>query len=289
MKKHLGFLLVAAGFLACSHPGAGTRTTPMTALEAPASPGGAANSVVTAPIDGGEICDANFTGSSRCELHEDIRLLAQKAPAKPATPATTPAASPAKPPETATDAVPLTRRLIVYAANLSVGVFEPEKSAQASIELVEKLGGYMKSRTNNDVVLRVPTEQFFGFIKELEGYGHMSSRVINSQDITSQFVDLTIRLNNLLVTRTRLQAILEKARNVEETLAVERELNRVSGEIEQIKGRLRMFQNLVDFATVQISFFMRHGQGSVTPNPVKVDTPIYWIKRFDVVTLFRNY
>lgn len=272
MKKFLGFLIVAAGLLACTHPGAGTTPTPMTALEAAPSTGRSEGSVSSAPID-----------------EEDSRLLAQKAPGKPAAPATTPAASPANPPETATDAVPLTRRLIVYAANLSVGVFEPEKSAQASIELAEKLGGYMKSRTNNDVVLRIPAEQFFGFIKELEGYGHMSSRVINSQDITSQFVDLTIRLNNLLVTRNRLQAILEKARNVEETLAVERELNRVSGEIEQIKGRLRMFQNLVDFATVQVSFFMRHGQGSVTPNPVKVDTPIYWIKRFDIVTLFRNY
>jgi len=272
MKKYLGIWLVAAGFIACSHAGAGSLPRPMTAQVASPAPGATFSTVSSAPVDEG-----------------DTLLLAQKAPGKPATPATAPAAAGPKPPEAQTDAPPLARRLIVYAANLSVGVFEPEKSAQAAIELVEKLGGYMKSRTNNDVVLRVPADKFFGFIKELETYGHMASRVINSQDITSQFVDLTIRLNNLLVTRTRLQAILEKARNVEETLAVERELNRVSGEIEQIKGRLRMFQNLVDFATVQVSFFLRHGQDTVTPNPVKVDTPIYWIKRFDVVTLFRNY
>ncbi|MBU1070522.1 DUF4349 domain-containing protein [Myxococcota bacterium] len=271
MKKYLCVLLVSAGLLACSHGGAGTVPRPMDTGARTLTADTPPSVVPAAP-----------------SMDEDATLMAQRAPAKPATPATPPAANGPKEAETASDATPLTRRLIVYAAALSVGVFEPEKSAQSAIELAEKLGGYMKSRSNNDVVVRVPAEQFFAFVKELEAYGHMASRVINSQDITSQFVDLTIRLNNLLITRTRLQAILEKARNVEETLAVERELNRVSGEIEQIKGRLRLFQNLVDFATVQLSFFMRHGQSSVTPNPVKVDTPIYWIKRFDVVTLFRN-
>jgi len=270
MKKYIGILIVSAGLFACSHGGAGT-------LARPLDSGARMNSAGFAPS----------AGPSAPSMDEDAALFAQKAPGKPATPATAPAVTPPKE-ESMSDATPLTRRLIVYAAALSVGVFEPEKSAQASIELAEKVGGYLKSRSNNDLVVRIPADQFFAFIKELESFGLMASRVINSEDITSQFVDLTIRLNNLMITRTRLQAILEKARNVEETLAVERELTRVSGEIEQIKGRLRLFQNLVDFATVQLTFFLRHGQSSVTPNPVKVDTPIYWIKRFDVVTLFRD-
>ena len=271
MKNYIGIWIVCAGLLACSHAGAGTVPRPMVSGADTVAVDAAPGVIPAAP-----------------SMEEDVRLLAQRPAGKPATPATTPTTAPPKEPETASDATPLTRRLIVYAASLSVGVFEPEKSAQAAIEFVEKLGGYMKSRTNNDLVLRVPADQFFAFIKELESYGLMASRVINSEDITSQFVDLSLRLNNLLVTRTRLQAVLEKARNVEETLAVERELNRVSGEIEQIKGRLRLFTNLVDFATVQLTFFVRHGQNAVTGSPVKVDTPIYWIKRFDVVTLFRD-
>lgn len=190
-------------------------------------------------------------------------------------------------PET-TKLAPLTQRIIAYSSELRVGVFEPEKSAVALIAAVEKQGGYLKTRNNNRLVLRIPAQAFFAFIKEMESLGVMTSRSIQSQDITAEWVDTTLRLSNQLVTRVRLQAILSAARNVTETLAVEKEINRVSSEIERLKGRLRVYSNQVEFAVVEVNFNIRHGQEPITPNPIKISTPIYWIKQFDIVTLFRD-
>ncbi len=229
-----------------------------------------------------------------------FELWAQKPPAKPAAgtakpaatdkaqPADAPASPSASPSASPAEPAPLKQRLVVYQARLSVGVFEPEKSAMELIAAVEKAGGYLKSRTNNQLLLRVPAALFMQFTQDVESVGIVSSRIISSQDITSAWVDATLRLNNQLATRSRLQAILAGARNVTETLAVEREINRVSSEVEQLKGRLRLFGNQVDFAFVQVDFFLRHGPASITPSPVKIDTPIRWIKRFDIVTLFRD-
>lgn len=213
-----------------------------------------------------------------------------QAPVKPAAPAKPDAPAPAATagaPENSGPA-PLNRRLIAYAANLGVGVFEPEKSAMELIAAVEKQGGYLKSRTNSQVVLRIPAQAFFTFIKEMESLGVMTARSIESRDITSDWVESTLRLNNQLVTRSRLQSILTGARNVTETLAVEKEINRVSSEIEQIKGRLRVYGNLVEFAVIQVNFYVRHGQEPITPEPIKIATPLIWVKQFDIVTLFRN-
>ncbi len=266
MRKTCGMLLLLAVFSGCAQGPAVHRTQ--------AAP---ANALRVAP----PAAEADFVVPVPAESEE---LWAQRTPVKKVPP---PAVEPPVQVEKS-DMAPLNRRLIVYNARISVGVFEPEKSAMEVIAQVEKLGGYLSSRTNNDVVVRVPATHFFPFIQELEKLGHVTGRHIGSNDVTAQFVDLTIRLNNLMVTRTRLQAILEKARNVEETLRVEQELNRVSQDIEQIKGRLRYMQNLVDLSTVQVSFHIRHGQNPVTPNPIKVHTPIDWVKQFDVYTLFRN-
>jgi Domain of unknown function (DUF4349) len=191
-------------------------------------------------------------------------------------------------PKKVSDRTSLNKRMIIYYGSLSIGVFNPEKSAARVMILTSKYGGYLKSRNNNSLVLRIPAGKFFDFLQEVEGYGSVRNRSIHSQDITAKFVDLTMRLNNLIATRDRLTAILAKSKKVKDTLAVERELSRVTGEIERIKGSLRMLGNLVSFATVTVNFRMRHGEKKGSFTKIKIQSPIQWVRYFDIITLFRN-
>jgi Domain of unknown function (DUF4349) len=190
-------------------------------------------------------------------------------------------------PKSKSDASPLKHRMIVYKARLSIGVFDTEKSSKKAISIAQKMGGYLKYRNNSNVVLRIPSGKFFEYIKKVELFGNVSSRMVKAEDVSAAFVDITMRLNNLIRTMGRLRAILEKSGKIKDTLAVEKELTRVLGLIERLKGQKRYILNLVSFGTIKISFFLRHGLNSINKN-LKIQTPFYWIKRFDIVTLFRN-
>ncbi|MGM0595634.1 MAG: DUF4349 domain-containing protein [Myxococcota bacterium] len=190
--------------------------------------------------------------------------------------------------KTATDKSKLNRRMIIYNARLHIAVFDPDKAVQRAIEFAHKHGGYLKSRQNSLVTLRVPSEKFFYFLHQFEEYGNITSRQVSSKDVTSQFIDLSMRLNNLIAARNRLKAIIKKTGKMKDILAVEKELTRVTGEIEEIKGKLRYLKNLVSFATIKLHFKRRqthHGSGSYSK--IKVDTPIQWIKQFDIISLFK--
>jgi hypothetical protein len=80
---------------------------------------------------------------------------------------------------------------------------------------------------------------------------------VNVRDVTEQFADLEIRLKNAEAVRERLQALLAKAAKIEDALAVERELERITQTIEQMKGRLRLLGELIAFSTITVNFQAR--------------------------------
>ncbi len=194
----------------------------------------------------------------------------------------------AKPARALSDRTQLRRQMIIYSGDLSVGVFDPERSVNQCLALTKKYGGYLKSRSNNAIVVRIPAPKFFTFVDEMENFGKVTSRTVNSQDVTAEFVDLSLRLNNLIAARDRLKVILSRATKVKETLAIEKELTRVTGSIEQLKGRLRYIQNLVSYATVHVRFYARHAASSFASSKLMIRTPIHWVRSFDIISLFRN-
>src|SRR5262249_26682945 len=77
---------------------------------------------------------------------------------------------------------------------------------------------------------------------------------IDSKDVTEEYYDLEARIKNKKVEEDRLLKHLEKSTGkLEEILAVEREISRVRGEIEQHEGRLRLLANLTALTTVTIN------------------------------------
>ena len=54
--------------------------------------------------------------------------------------------------------------------------------------------------------------------------------------------------------RARFEKLLEKAVKVEEALQIERELGRITGEIERIKGRLKLLADQARYSTITVRF-----------------------------------
>ncbi|MGM0652752.1 MAG: DUF4349 domain-containing protein, partial [Bacillota bacterium] len=74
-----------------------------------------------------------------------------------------------------------------------------------------------------------------------------------SDDVTMQYIDLESRLNNQKAQEERLVEILEMAETVEDILEIERELNRVRGEIESMTAQLNHLEDQVSFATIHVN------------------------------------
>jgi hypothetical protein len=173
--------------------------------------------------------------------------------------------------------------MLIYKAQLYMAVFETKKAIDAVEKLAKDNGGYLVSREDTRITVRVPAGKFDGALDEVAKMGDLLHRNVNVQDVTAEYTDLAIRMRNLEVMRERLEELLKKAAKVEEALAVERELERVAGELERIKGRLKLLRELVTFSTITVEF---------QPRPVdhvdsKVRLPFPWLDRLGLGDLLR--
>ncbi len=118
------------------------------------------------------------------------------------------------------------------------------------------------------ITLRVPDAKFDPVLEQLETLGKATNIQTELEDITMQYVDLESRLNNQKAQEERLTEILEMADTVEDVLEVEKELNRVRGEVEAMTARLNQLKDQVTFATINVSLSEETiPTDTVTPNP----------------------
>src|SRR5439155_19648188 len=94
-------------------------------------------------------------------------------------------------------------------------------------------------RTNTSVVIKVPSGRFREAMTKIEPLGNVTHRSVAAQDVTAEFHDAEVRVQNLKATQKRLQEFLARAGNIQEMLVVERELERVAQEIDVLEGRMR--------------------------------------------------
>ncbi len=108
------------------------------------------------------------------------------------------------------------------------------------------------SRQEGYITVRIPSENYTAFVRDVEKLGEVNSKSITGTDVTEEYIDLEARLNNLQKQEKRLTEILNMSNTVEEVLSVEKELERVRGEIDSLTGRLQYLNNRIDFATINI-------------------------------------
>ncbi|HMX62584.1 MAG TPA: DUF4349 domain-containing protein [Candidatus Sumerlaeota bacterium] len=172
-------------------------------------------------------------------------------------------------------AKPGAKRKIVYTAHLGLRVPNKRNSADAVRQIVEKHGGFVQNSTLDDITFRVDPKEFDATIAELEALGEVTSRNINSNDITEQYTDVELRLETANSSRQRLMTLLEKATATKDVIEIERDLRRLTEEIETMKGRLRVLSDQVDLATITVHLEEKFLDQA--PAPRRTSTPYAWM------------
>jgi hypothetical protein len=163
--------------------------------------------------------------------------------------------------------------LLIYDAVLTLAVFEAAQAIDTIEKLAVESGGYLVQRGDHHITIRVPSKAFRPALDKVETLGDELHRQVNVRDVTEEFSDLEIRLQNARAVRARLEELLRQATTVEDALAVQKELERVTEEIERMLGRLKLLRELVAFSTITVRFEAR--PSDVVEN--RVTLPFPWL------------
>jgi hypothetical protein len=146
-------------------------------------------------------------------------------------------------------------RIVIKDASLEIVVADPGEAQKMISRMAEEMGGYVvasqlrqiqlasgKEVPRGSITIRVPADQLDEALSNIEEQSEEPvTRIVNSQDVTSEYTDLKSRLRNLEAAETQLISIMEKASRTEDVLNVYRQLTNVREEIEVIKGRIQYF------------------------------------------------
>ncbi|MBC9933375.1 DUF4349 domain-containing protein [Chitinophaga qingshengii] len=147
---------------------------------------------------------------------------------------------------------------IVY----SVEDFSVAKKRIAGI--VSKSGGFILAETQhgdgtqirNQLDIKVPAKAFDSCVESLtSGVSRLDEKSINSQDVTTEYVDLDARMKTRVATEQRYLEILKQAHNVKEVLEVEAQLKSIREEIEAAKGRLQYMDRQASYSTIHLEYY----------------------------------
>ena len=102
-------------------------------------------------------------------------------------------------------------------------------------------------------------------LEELRSLGEkVTTDTISGQDVTEEYVDLQSRERNLRATEESLLRLYDRAKNVEETLSIQRELTTVRGEIELVQGRIKYLDQRSAYSQITLNI-----QPVTSPPPPK--------------------
>ena len=195
----------------------------------------------------------------------EIRELSETTGSMPAAdaPATPPARTPGVATKSGEEPSPELPRKIIYNATVELLVENLSTVEEQLTRLIKESGGYVAEmditshahlRHSGTWKIRIPVDRFPSFLAAVGKLGELQRSRTDSQDVSQEYYDLGARIINKQQEETRLKKHLDESTGkLEDILAVEREISRVRGEVEQMQGRLKYLTNLSALSTVTIT------------------------------------
>ena len=168
-------------------------------------------------------------------------------------------------------------RKIIYDAKLTLQTEEPFQTGKDLMPMATKFGGYVMRSDNNEVVLRIESSYLTEALDSLANFGKIISQEISTEDVTDSYLDYEIRLGNAINTRDRYLELIKLAESVEDVIRIEKELERLNGQIDLIKGKLNQLKHLTTFATITVSLKEKIKPGPIGYLGVGIGKAIKWL------------
>lgn len=139
-----------------------------------------------------------------------------------------------------------------------------EEDYQKIRNLLPKFNAYIENenqskstqRINYNITLRVPSTVYDTLYSSLSTIAfRLDNRYSNIEDVTERYYDLKTRIENKKVLEQRYLDLLKKASAIKDILEIEKNLNEVRTEIEQLQGQFHYLSKQVSLSTINLSFY----------------------------------
>jgi hypothetical protein len=153
---------------------------------------------------------------------------------------------------------------LIRHAYLRLQVKDYAASTKALIAYIKKRNAFISNseedRANgtleNSLTIRVTDENFEPLVQDLlQESVYLEQKTITAKDVTEESVDIDTRLKSRKKVEERYLALLARAKNVKEILAIETELKSIQEEIESAAARQQYLQNQVAYSTITLDYF----------------------------------
>ena len=148
------------------------------------------------------------------------------------------------------------------------------KSAQEKIQnVVKNFKGYIQNENySNDetettisMEIRVPNQNFDGLINSFsEGIGSVTQKNIRAEDVTEEYTDVAIRLENKLTYLEKYRELLKRSASTKDLLEIQEKIRGLEEEIESSKGRLRYIDDQVNYSTLDLTLTKEKPRNTIT-------------------------
>ncbi|MGF1470681.1 MAG: DUF4349 domain-containing protein [Rubrobacteraceae bacterium] len=153
-------------------------------------------------------------------------------------------------------------RKVIKTADLGLRSGNVRRSAAEAQQVAAEFGGNVQSSrirqgggpVSAELVLSIPAPEFEAALEELRRLGRkVTTDSVGGKDVTEEFVDLKSRERNLLAAEESLLELFEDAGDVDDSLAIQRELTTVRGEIEQVQGRIKYLEQRTESSRIELT------------------------------------
>jgi len=153
---------------------------------------------------------------------------------------------------------------IIKTANLNLEVKDYNVYNTSLREKLKQFGGYIAQeeqsqseyKIENILTIKIPVDQFDDAVNSISSnVKELNEKKITSEDVTTEVIDTRSRLEAKKQVRLRYLDLLKQAKNMEEILSVQSEINGIQEQIESAAGRMEYLQHSSSFSTIHLTFY----------------------------------
>ncbi len=134
-------------------------------------------------------------------------------------------------------------------------------------DTVEKFDGYFEESTINDYDsewstqrdsryrIRIPSKNLDAFLEVMEGTSSLTSKSVNSEDVSLEYVDVEAHIKALEDEKISLERLMDNAETVEDIINIQDRLSSVQAQLDSYNGQKRLLEGRVSYSTITLNAY----------------------------------
>ncbi|WNM24214.1 DUF4349 domain-containing protein [Demequina capsici] len=152
---------------------------------------------------------------------------------------------------------------VIVTGSVYMTVDDPIGTADTVVTLVESSGGRIDGRSETApsegyggaamLTLRIPADQVDAVVAQLRTLGTIDELSTQSRNVGDEVTDLDARISTLRASTTRIEGLLDSAKDIDDIIALEDELASRQAELQSLEAQQRGLSDQVALSTIELS------------------------------------